>query len=118
MKRTRTDTRRANGSCHRVYSGIAVVDAGTGKCLTAYEVSRVKMRRFSAEEVRRLSAKHLDKAGAYAVQEQDDAFVEKIEGDYFTVVGLPLRKLKELLKKFGVALDIKKLSPSTPHCVH
>lgn len=90
-----------NGSWHRVYTGVAVVDAASGRFSVDYEVSRVKMRRFSADEIRRLAGKHLDKAGAYAVQEQDDAFVERIEGDYFNVVGLPFDCLARLLKPYG-----------------
>lgn len=90
---------RLNGTYHKVYSGVAVVDAATGRKIVDYEVSRVKMRALSNEEIIRFSSKHLDKAGAYAVQEKDDAFVEKIEGDYFNVVGLPMNKLKEMLEK-------------------
>jgi septum formation protein len=93
---------RLNGSLHRVYSGVAVVDAGTGKSKVVYDVSKVKMRRIKPEELRLLSRKHLDKAGAYAVQEKEDAFVEKIWGDYYTVVGLPYFKTKKLLKEFGI----------------
>lgn len=94
-----------NGTCHKVYTGIAVIDAATGHTEVAYDVSRVKMRRLGAADVRRLSAKHLDKAGAYAVQEKSDAFVEKIEGDYFNVVGLPFDVLKKTLKKFGMSIS-------------
>lgn len=93
-----------NGSWHRVYTGVAVVDASSGSFRVDYEMSRVKMRRFSAEEIRRLAGKHMDKAGAYAVQEQDDAFVERIEGDYFNVVGLPYACLARLLKPYGYTL--------------
>jgi septum formation protein len=93
-----------NGSCHKVYSGIAAIDAATGRKEIAHDVSRVKMHRFSGEDLLRLAGKHMDKAGAYAIQEKGDAFVERIEGDYFNVVGLPYGKTKELLKKFGVPL--------------
>jgi len=93
-----------NGTSHRVYSGIAIVDAAAGTAVTDYEVSRVKMRRIAAADIKRLSKKHMDKAGAYAIQEKSDAFVEKIEGDYFNVVGLPYEKLKKALAKFGVVI--------------
>jgi septum formation protein len=46
----------------------------------------------------------MDKAGAYAVQEKDDAFVDYIKGDYYNVVGLPLKKLNELLRYFKIKL--------------
>lgn len=93
-----------SGTYHKVYSGVAVVDAMSGKKIVDYEASRVKMRRLSRKEIARFAVKHLDKAGAYAVQEKGDAFVEKIEGDYFNVVGLPVRKLKCMLSKFGMKL--------------
>jgi septum formation protein len=93
-----------NGSWHRVYSGIAMIDAATGRKRVAYEVSRVHMHRFTGEELARLAGKHMDKAGAYAVQEKGDAFVERIEGDYFNVVGLPYKKTKAMLAAFGVPL--------------
>jgi len=95
---------KLNGTCHRVYSGIAVIDAATGRSKICFDVSKVKMRRISAAEVKRLSKKHLDKAGAYAIQEKSDAFVESIEGDYYNVVGLPYGKLKEILSCFDIKL--------------
>lgn len=107
--------RRLSGSYHRVYSGIAVVDAFTGAVEIAFEVSKVKMRKIGESELRRLSGKHMDKAGAYAVQEKDDAFVERIEGDYFNVVGLPVELLCRVLGKFGVRTDPASLSrPDKP----
>jgi septum formation protein len=64
-------------------------------------VSLVKMRRLSEGEILRASKKHLDKAGGYAVQEEEDAFVERIVGDYDNVVGLPMRLVKRLLRRVG-----------------
>jgi septum formation protein len=109
--------RKLSGSYHRVYTGLAVIDARTGKTATAFEMSKVKMRSLGGGELKRLSGKHMDKAGAYAVQEKDDAFVENIEGDYFNVVGLPVELLKKMLLKFGVRISLfsrsrlNKLSP-------
>ena len=95
---------KLNGSVHRVYTGVAAINAGTGKKEVVYEVSRVRMRRLSSYELTRLAGKHMDKAGAYAVQEKGDQFVEKIYGDYYNVVGLPYSKTKFLLKHFGITL--------------
>jgi septum formation protein len=92
---------KLNGTWHKVYTGVAVVDAGGRRQKVASVLSRVKMRKLGCDEVKRLSQKHLDKAGAYAVQETDDRFVEKIIGDYTNVVGLPVSTLLRLLKQMG-----------------
>jgi septum formation protein len=92
---------KLNGTWHKVYTGVAVVNAASHRQKVVSRVSRVKMRKLAVEEVGRLSQKHLDKAGAYAVQETDDRFVEKIVGDYTNVVGLPVETLLKMLKAMG-----------------
>ncbi|OGS20330.1 MAG: septum formation protein Maf [Elusimicrobia bacterium RIFOXYA2_FULL_39_19] len=91
---------KLNGTTHKVYSGFALIDCKSLKTVCTHEVTKVKMRRLNKERVKELSSKHLDKAGAYAVQEKDDAFVEKISGDYYNVVGLPIKKISRYLKAF------------------
>jgi len=88
-----------NASWQSVYTGVSV--AHDGKLFTEYEVSRCKARRLSDAQLLRLSAKHHDKAGAYAVQDDDDPFIEKIAGNRDNVVGLPCCLLKKLLAKTG-----------------
>ncbi len=95
---------KLNGSIHKVYTGVAIVDAETSRRYVGYEISKVKMRKFDGREIKKLSGKHMDKAGAYAVQEKDDDFVEKIYGDYYNVVGLPYFLTKKLLGKFNVKI--------------
>jgi len=95
-----------SGSFHAVYTGIALIDAASGAQVVDYDVARVKMRRFDPAEITGLAGKHLDKAGAYAVQETEDRFVDSIKGDYYTVVGLPKKKLFECLNKMSALLKI------------
>ncbi|MDD5627464.1 MAG: Maf family nucleotide pyrophosphatase [Elusimicrobia bacterium] len=91
-----------NGRWQEVYTGIAVVWEG-GRTWRARAVkSRVLARRLSPERLHRLAGKHHDKAGAYAVQDRDDPFIERIEGDYGNVVGLPLDAARRLLERAGV----------------
>jgi septum formation protein len=92
------------GRIHTVYSGVAVVEAGTGKYKTAHQFTKVKMRTLSEEKIRRYikTGEPMDKAGAYAIQGLGATLVESIEGDYFTVVGLPLSLLSDMLAEFGV----------------
>ncbi|MFA6093196.1 MAG: Maf family protein [Elusimicrobiota bacterium] len=91
--------RMLNGSWHRVYTGVALVDASTGKAWKTACVSRVKARRLAPETLERYVGKHMDKAGAYAVQDQDDPFIERIDGPYDNVVGLPLACVRSLLRR-------------------
>ena len=91
-----------NGRWQEVYTGIAVVLNGGRLAFTRAVKSRVLARRLSPAALQRLEGKHLDKAGAYAVQDRQDPFIERIEGDYGNVVGLPLDAAKKLLQKAGV----------------
>lgn len=91
-----------NGSWQQVYTGVAVV-AGK-KILVAAAKSSCLSRRLSGDQLKRLARKHHDKAGAYAVQDKDDPFIERISGDYDNVVGLPMRVVRRLLKRAGMNL--------------
>jgi septum formation protein len=86
-----------SGAWQRVYTGVAVVREGGKHSRVAHAVSRVKMRSLTDKDIERASSRHMDKAGAYAVQEKKDPFVEKIVGDYDNVVGLPMRLVRRLL---------------------
>jgi septum formation protein len=98
-----------NGSRYKVYTGVAVIQKN--KRSIFYDIACIKMRKLHENVLRKLFGKHMDKAGAYAVQDTDDNFVEKIYGDYYTAVGLPYKKLAAELKKFKIRL---KSSASTP----
>lgn len=84
------------GSRHKVYTGVAVVDARTGRARSAVGVSIVQMKKIDLDTILRLSKKHLDKAGAYAIQ-QKDPIAKVVEGSYDNVVGLPMGLVKKLL---------------------
>jgi septum formation protein len=88
-----------NGRWQEVYTGIAVAWEGGKKSVSRAVKSRVLARRLTSAELARLAGKHPDKAGAYAVQDKDDPFIERIEGDYGNVVGLPLEATKKLLRR-------------------
>jgi len=89
-----------NDSTHYVYTGIALIDAQTKKTLVDIDKTKVITKKIPRVLIKKLARLNLDKAGAYAVQENADILVKKIIGDYYNVVGLPLEKLKRLLKNF------------------
>ncbi|MDR1418289.1 MAG: Maf family protein [Endomicrobium sp.] len=91
-----------NGSIHKVYTGVAIIY--NNKKNVFYDVASVKMKNLPQRNLEQLFGKHMDKAGSYAVQDRKDNFVEKIYGDYYTVVGLPYLKLAKELKKFDIYL--------------
>lgn len=90
---------------HEVYTGLCVTDGK--KTVSAFEMTRVKFRRLSEAEIGRYieTKEPLDKAGAYGIQGLGSLLVQRIEGDYFNVVGLPLCRLGILLKEhFDITL--------------
>ena len=91
--------RMLSGKWHEVLTGIAVT--ALGETRSAVQRTRVKFASMSEAEVNFLAelGDPLDKAGAYAVQAQAALFIEGIEGDYWNVVGLPVRLVYDLIKK-------------------
>lgn len=92
-----------SGRDHRVVSGYAVI-LPDGSDICDCDETIVRMRNFSREEARRYveSEYVLDKAGAYAIQGHAAVFIEKIDGCYFNVVGLPTYKVANTLSKLGI----------------
>ncbi len=95
---------RLSGKVHCVITGLAVMDAATGKSLSRTSITRVWFRILAPSEIISYVAtgEPLDKAGAYGIQERGALLVDKIDGCYFNVVGLPLSLLCQLLRAFGV----------------
>jgi septum formation protein len=93
--------RLLNASWQTVHTGVALIWLEKGVFLAGSEATRCKARRLSETELRQMASKHHDKAGAYAVQDKDDVFIEKIEGRFDTVVGLSMNLVKKFLKKAG-----------------
>ncbi len=96
--------RLLSGREHRVYTGVAVIRDGT--VLSRWEATRVFFRPLTDREIAAYIAtgEPMDKAGAYGYQGLASLFVERIEGDYFNVVGLPLCGLGRMLDELGVSL--------------
>lgn len=96
-----------SGNTHAVYTGVSIVLLGaSGKAgeLTFYEKTDVVMRGMSEKEIRRYIAtgEPMDKAGAYGIQGKCAIYIDKIDGDYNNVVGLPIAAIYRELKKLGI----------------
>jgi septum formation protein len=93
-----------SGREHRVVTAVAVLDASSGRIDVRNSVTRVWFRPLTGHEIRAYIAtgEPLDKAGAYGIQERGALLVERIEGCYFNVVGLPLSLIGTMLAGFGV----------------
>ena len=98
--------RRLSGRAHRVVSGIALGRAVPPRLTTAVSSTRVTLRPLSDAEIRWYvdTGEPLDKAGAYGAQGKGGLLVERYEGSFSNVVGLPLEKLYELWRSCGLPL--------------
>ena len=96
-----------SGKAHSVYTGVTLVfldKTGKAGAHTFYEKTDVHMRKMSDLEIRRYiaSGECSDKAGAYAIQGKCAIYIEKIDGDYNNVVGLPISRIYQKLKSVGI----------------
>ncbi|HMI48015.1 MAG TPA: Maf family protein [Gemmatimonadaceae bacterium] len=101
-----------SGREHTVITAVAV--ARGKKLRSAIEEVRVKFRRLRDDEIAAYIAtgEPMDKAGAYGIQGFGATIVERVEGDYFAVMGLPLVRLVGLLRDVGVRYQFGKLMTS------
>ncbi|MBE9917978.1 septum formation inhibitor Maf [Paenibacillus donghaensis] len=92
------------GKTHQVYTGIACIDAANGQTQVRHRMTLVTMKELSDAQIKAYikSGEPSDKAGAYGIQGLGAILVERIEGCYFTVVGLPVSLLSDMLPEFGI----------------
>ena len=95
-----------NGKAHTVITGFTIIDTGTNKTLSKSVETLVYIKQLTSAEIDAYvkTGEPMDKAGAYGIQGRGALIVERIEGDYYTVVGLPLFALAETLKEFGITV--------------
>jgi septum formation protein len=96
--------RELSGRTHEVVTGLALVDAPSGREETLAVTTRVTMIAAGAEEIAAYVAtgEPLDKAGAYAVQGLGGRLVARVDGCFTNVVGLPVETTRRLLKRWGL----------------
>lgn len=98
--------RELQGRSHEVFTGVAVIDAATGQSVVTHQATAVRFKPMTMEQIERYvdTGEPMDKAGAYAVQGKASIFIDSIRGCYFNVVGLPVAKLADALRIFGVEI--------------
>jgi len=100
LKEAKKFLRMLSGKKHVVYTGVNVINNVTGKEVYGHEKTVVEFRKLTYEEINYYvdKFKPLDKAGAYGIQDDFGClFINKITGDYYNVVGLPLVRLYKLI---------------------
>ncbi len=100
----RTMLKTICGRSHSVITGFSLIDTTTGKTLSDSVETKVHIRKLTLAEIDAYvkTREPLDKAGGYAIQGLGAVIVNRIEGDYYNVMGLPLSALTEALREFGV----------------
>ena len=114
----KTMLRQLRGRSHHVLTAIALIHEAAYVTHVRVETALVRMTPFTDQELRHYleTGESLGKAGAYSIQGEGARFIETIEGDYPTIVGLPLRQTADLLEQRGVVLpkpveEIYRLKP-------
>ena len=104
LGKPRDEAHALEGRKHTVCTGVSVCQGD--RRLTETESTDVFFRPASEAELRRYIAtgEPMDKAGAYGVQGRGALLVERLEGDFFNVMGLPVLRLARMLEKFGISL--------------
>ncbi len=101
-----TTLQALSGKTHQVYTGLSIVDAACNQSKTDYMATQVTMKPLTHEQIQSYVAtgEPLGKAGAYAIQCRGEILIEKIEGCYSNIVGLPLPLLADMLLDFKVSV--------------
>lgn len=96
--------RKISGKEIKVYSGICIIDVENKNKIIDYEISKIKLKKLTKQEIESYvkTGEPLDKAGSFAIQEMGGIFVEKVDGCYSNIIGLPLYNLYKNLKKLNV----------------
>lgn len=94
-----------NGRSHSVITGFTILDTSNGKIVSQSVETKVYIKELSLEEIDAYveTQESIGKAGAYAIQGLGAAIIDRIEGDYFNIMGLPVDAVVDALKQFGIS---------------
>jgi septum formation protein len=118
MQEAETMLRNLRGKCHQVHTGVAIIHQANKVSINFVETAQVWITSFDEHALKNYldTKESMGKAGAYSIQGEGAQLIEKIEGDYPTIVGLPLWRTAKELEKQGIALpnpveEIYRLKP-------
>lgn len=96
--------RKISGKKQSFVTGMAIIDTNSGKTFTDFEISEIWVKEISDDEIEDYikTGEPFSKAGGYAIQEIGSIFIEKVNGSYTSIVGLPIDKVYKILKELGV----------------
>ncbi len=106
MKEAETMLRELHGRIHQVHTGVALIQNASNISIDFVETAHVWIKPFEERALKDylVTEESLGKAGAYSIQGEGAQLIEKIEGDYPTIVGLPLWRTAKILGKNGIVL--------------
>jgi septum formation protein len=104
----KTMLRELSGRTHEVITGLCLMHRASGKSSIFHDATRVTFKELTESVIEYYVAnvQVLDKAGAYGIQERGEMLVEKIEGSYSNVVGLPVERLSQELRRWRIPISI------------
>lgn len=102
---------RLSGREHEVLTGLSVIRMHDGKAVSVCEKTKVHFRKLSEEEIDRYvqTGEPMDKAGSYGLQGRASVMADRIDGDFFNVIGLPVCRLAQVLNDefdFNIMLEV------------
>jgi septum formation protein len=106
MQEAKRMLRQLRGRCHHVHTGVAIIQQGTYVSIDFVETAQVWIKPFSENTLKFYLAteESMGKAGSYSIQGEGAQLIERIEGDYPTIVGLPLWRTAKVLERFDINL--------------
>ena len=109
---------RLRGSTHEIITGIAIVEACSDRCLSSTKSTWIKLREYSDHEIADYvaSGEPMDKAGAYAVQDEVFRPAKVVTGCYTNVVGLPICEVIGMFESLGANVQMKRSNTAPEGC--
>lgn len=98
---------KLSNKSHNVITAYSIINKKKNICIKSYGITKVFFKKLNDEMISWYieSLEPMDKAGAYGIQGKGSVFIEKIEGDFFTVMGLPIEKIVNDFINLGIKLE-------------